>query len=393
MLPSVALSLLLATALSPAAPAEEMRGLWVVRTALVSPRQVDQVVDRAAEAGFNALFVQVRGRGDAFYESRLVPRSPLLSRQAADFDPLARLLGRARARGLEVHGWVNTLLTAHLPLPLPAGHVLGRHPDWAMVPRKGARRAFEARGKKLLAIIRKESREIGDVEGFYLSPSVAGVQAHLEGVIRELLETYELDGLHLDFIRYPGPSFDYSRAALEGFRRHTGGTVQDLLGATRREARAWADYRRDILTSLAVRLGQAARSVRPGVLVSAAVVPDESLAVEHKFQSWPRWVSDGVLDVVCPMVYTTDRQLFQSQVEQARARVGQKVWAGIGAFRLTVEGTIERIRAAREAGAAGVVLFSHESFGPGDLRRLRQEVFSVSGGRGAILGSPAGQRR
>src|SRR3972149_656709 len=72
------------------APAPELRGLWVVRTALTSPQAVDRTVEQAQEAGFNALFVQVRGRGDAFYRSALVPRSPLLQGQPAGFDPLAR---------------------------------------------------------------------------------------------------------------------------------------------------------------------------------------------------------------------------------------------------------------------------------------------------------------
>src|SRR5512139_1523977 len=88
-----------AVAASAVPPTGELRGLWVVRTALVSPQAVDQAVDDAAEAGFNALFVQVRGRGDAFYRSSLVPRSTLLERQPRHFDPLARLLARARPRG------------------------------------------------------------------------------------------------------------------------------------------------------------------------------------------------------------------------------------------------------------------------------------------------------
>ena len=71
---SLALAVPAAAASAPR-PAAELRGLWVVRTALVSPQAVDQAVDAAAEAGFNALFVQVRGRGDAFYKSSLVPRS------------------------------------------------------------------------------------------------------------------------------------------------------------------------------------------------------------------------------------------------------------------------------------------------------------------------------
>ena len=108
------------------------------------------MVDEAADAGFNALFVQVRGRGDAFYRSALVPRSVLLERQPREFDPLARLLARARARGLQVHAWVNVLLTAHFGQPLPRGHVLETHPEWAMVPRSaataGLRRVGRARG-------------------------------------------------------------------------------------------------------------------------------------------------------------------------------------------------------------------------------------------------------
>jgi len=116
----------LAAAAAPA-PAE-LRGLWVVRTALVSPQAVDQAVDAAAAAGMNALFVQVRGRGDAFYRSSLAARSPLLERQRRDFDPFARLLTRARAKGMQVHAWVNVLLAAHFGQPLPRGHVLLKHP-------------------------------------------------------------------------------------------------------------------------------------------------------------------------------------------------------------------------------------------------------------------------
>src|SRR5262245_51775245 len=116
---TVLLALLLsAPTLQPLPGPLEMRGLWVVRTGLVSPEAVDRVVDEAARAGFNALFVQVRGRGDAFYASYLVPRSELLRGQRADFDPLGRLLARARERGLQVHAWVNVLLSAHFGVPL-----------------------------------------------------------------------------------------------------------------------------------------------------------------------------------------------------------------------------------------------------------------------------------
>jgi uncharacterized lipoprotein YddW (UPF0748 family) len=359
----------------PAKAAREMRGLWVVRTALLSPQEVDRVVDEAAEAGFNALFVQVRGRGDAFYRSSIVPRSVLLERQPRDFDPLGRLIARARARRLQVHAWVNVLLTAHFGQPLPRGHVLERHPDWAMVPRSVATAAFVATGARRLRLILDAGRSEGDVEGYYLSPAIPEVGARLEAVVRELVRNYVLDGLHLDFVRYPGVSYDYSRAALERFRRARGG--RDALSGPSRDPTGWNDYRREVLTALVTRLADAARSERPGLVISAAVAPDEAQAVSQKFQDWPRWLATGVIAALCPMTYTPDDRMFQQQVEDACARAvrGQPVWAGIGAYRLDPEGIVEKVALARRSGASGVLLFSHESLDPAYLRLLREQAF------------------
>ncbi|MFN8096134.1 MAG: family 10 glycosylhydrolase [Vicinamibacteria bacterium] len=393
--------LVLASGLGPAAAAAasrpapapaELRGLWVVRTALVSPQEVDRVVDEAADAGFNALFVQVRGRGDAFYRSRLVVRSPLLERQPRSFDPLGRLIARAHARRLQVHAWTNVLLTAHFGQPLPRDHVVVRHPDWVMAPKSVASAALVARGERRLKLILEAGRAEGDVEGYYLSPAVPEVGTLLEGVVRELVGSYALDGLHLDFIRYPGPTFDWSRASLEGFRREVG--AGDLLSAPLRSPAAWDEYRRRTLTALAARLADAARAERPGLVISAAVAPDEAQAVAQKFQDWPRWLETGILSAVCPMTYTTDDRIFQSQLETARARAsrGQPVWAGVGAYRLDPVGVVEKVTLARQLGARGVVLFSHESLDADHLRLLREEAFSVTAASRAPVLGIAGSR-
>jgi uncharacterized lipoprotein YddW (UPF0748 family) len=116
---------------------------------------------------------------------------------------------------------------------------------------------------------------------------------------------------------------------------------------------------------------------RPGLVLSAAVAPDEAQAVSQKFQDWPRWLASGILTALCPMTYTPDNRIFQQQVESASARGGlaQPVWAGIAAYRLDIAGIVEKIALARQSGARGVVLFSHESLAPADLRRLRDEAF------------------
>jgi uncharacterized lipoprotein YddW (UPF0748 family) len=394
-LQSLSLALLLLPVAVPAAAQTEVRGVWIVRTALVSPEAVDKVVDDAASAGLNALFVQVRGRGDSFYRSSLAPRSPLLERQPKDFDPLRRLLVRARMRRLQVHAWVNVLLAAHFGQPLPRGHVLEKHPDWAMVPKSVATAALVARGERRLELIASAGRSEGDVEGYYLSPSYPGVAAHLEDVVREIVRAYPVDGLHLDFIRYPGPSFDYSRAALEGFRRSAG--AADLLAGPSQHPTAWDAWRRQVLTALTTRLADAARRERPGLVLSAAVAPDEAQAVNNKFQDWPAWVQAGVVAALCPMTYTPDSRLFTQQLEAMRERngAGHPMWAGIGAYRLDVAGIVEKVTLARRAGAQGVVLFSHESLAPADLRQLGQQVFGARFAFGSELGasgSVAGSR-
>jgi len=367
-------------ALSSTGESAELRGLWVVRTALVSPQAVDRLVDHARAGGFNALFVQVRGRGDAFYDSGLVPRSLLLEGQPSGFDPLGRLLERAHKQGLAVHAWVNVLLTAHFGQPLPKGHVVTTHPDWVMVPRSIAWSSVSP--NKLTAIARL-ARSEGDAEGYYLSPTALGVAEHLEEVVREIVRRYPVEGLHLDFIRYPGPEYDYSQGALEAFcGQH--GRDKDLLRAPLLAPEAWEAFQKQALSSLADRLARAARAERR-LVVSGAVVPDPAEAVHHKYQDWPMWASSGILDAVCPMAYTPDPRIFETQIQQARPLTGAAMlWAGVGAYRLSLSETVSRIRTARKLGAVGVVIFSHESFGPEDWRRLREEAFPSQ------LGAPAG---
>jgi hypothetical protein len=96
------------------------------------------------------------------------------------------------------------------------------------------------------------------------------------------------------------------------------------------------------------------------------------------------------------MTYTADSTIFRQQVETAaeRAGGGLPVWAGIGAYRLDLAGVVEKVAVARQSGAKGVVVFSHESLAPSDLRRLREEAFpprvaSAEGSRsgGRVTGS------
>lgn len=389
--------------LAPAVPAagaapDEVRGLWVVRSSLRSPVTVERVVEDAARHGFNTLLVQVRGRGDAYYDSPLEPRAAGLAQQPSAFDPLALLIERAHAAGLAVHGWVNVNLVASaVDLPASSRHVVNRHPEWVMVPRVLVQElaATPVDSPAYIGRIARWTRAQSNVEGLYTTPLVPAAADHVVTVVSDLMRRYPLDGVHLDYVRFPSPDFDYSRAALAEFRASV---LPDLAPAERERLERtlavdpfayvdffptrWGAFRRSRLTALVMRLRTAAQTIRPGAFVSAAVYPDATEAATLKLQDWRLWAEGGLLDAVCPMAYTTDRAQFLRQITDA-ARVvapGVAVWAGIGAYRLPPADTIANIGAARSAGAAGFLLFSYDSLvdpaasAPDYLGQIRRAV-------------------
>jgi uncharacterized lipoprotein YddW (UPF0748 family) len=358
----------------------EMRGLWVGRGVLTSSESIAAMVREAGTVGVNTLFVQVRGRGEAYYRSAIEPRASDLASQPSGFDPLAETLARAHAAGLRVHAWVNVNLVASaVTAPQSGTHVARRHPEWLMVPRalagSLAKRSPRSAGY-VDALSTWTAAASQRVEGLFLSPLVPAAQDYTVAVVREIVQTYPLDGLHLDYIRYPGSDFDYGKTALAEFRRTV--AARGVAPAERRRldraasadptiwARnypaAWTTFREERLTSLLARLRTVARQLEPGLPISAAVAPDLAVARADKLQPWGQWADAGYLDAVCPMIYTADPVEFEQLLTAARTRLAGRtgLWAGIGAYRLTAARTAANVRAARERGAEGVLLFSYE---------------------------------
>ena len=356
----------------------EVRGLWVVRFSLATPASVQAVVDRASQAGFNTLVVQVRGRGDAFYESDLEPRASALASQPADFDPLEEIIERAHARGMGVHAWVNAnVVTDLISVPTDPRHVAETYPEALMVPRALAREllGMSPRDPRYVERLLSWSQENDNrVEGLYSSPGSALVRERVAAVAADLVERYDLDGVHLDYIRYPGPDFDYSAGTLAGFRGWVAPRIdadrrRRLSRAAERDPLAWADslpelwagFRREQVTNLLQRIHLGVKTRKPWVWVSAAVLPDTVDARRDRFQDWPAWARAGLLDAVAPMAYTPNDSRFRRQVEGVVAAVpGTEVWAGIGSYLAGLDGTLSKIAIARQLGSSGVLLFSYD---------------------------------
>ena len=82
-----------------------VRALWIVRDHIVTKEKIDEILSFANSNNFNHLFVQIRGRGDAYYSSKIVPRSHLLAN--TNFDPLAYILKEATNYNINIHAWLN----------------------------------------------------------------------------------------------------------------------------------------------------------------------------------------------------------------------------------------------------------------------------------------------
>ncbi len=357
---------------------QEVRGLWVVRTSLESAKDVRNVVERASAAGFNTLFVQVRGRGDAYYHSRWEPRAERVE-GGPGFDPLALTIRLAHKRGMAVHAWVDThLVWGTGALPKSPRHLVNAHPDWLAVPRELGRRLYAmdpSDPRYVQALLDYARAHPKTVEGLFTSPSNPAVKERCYDVWMDLAEHNDLDGIHLDYIRYPSPDFDYSRGALLRFRRW----VRPRLSPARYQALdsafasdpyafvdalpgPWGAFRRAQITDLVERGYYGIKARKPRMIVSAAVFANVQDAVRNRFQDWPEWLREGILDVAVPMAYTTDDSLFTEEIHEAVAAAGggARVWAGIGAYLNGYDGTLDKIDLARRAGVSGVVLFSYD---------------------------------
>ncbi len=358
----------------------EVRALWVVRTTLTSRESIRAMAEAAKEHGFNTLIVQVRGRGDAYYRSRREPRALELQNQPLDFDPLAVTLAEAKLRGLKVHAWLNTSLLANLDaLPTDPSHVYNKHPEWLAVPKPVAAELYKMspRDPRYRArIVEWSKANRSELEGVYTGPANAKVREHIYKIWMDVLTNYEVDGLHFDYVRLASPDFDYSRTSLDKFRKWLEPQLskaersqlkqssrQNPLAAAETYADKFGEFQREQITALVAQIYRAVKQRKPQVTVSAAVFANHENAYTRRFQDWRRWLSMGILDVVCPMAYATDTATFQKQIEIATTTAhaaNRQVWAGIGAYRIPPESTVEKINAARVLGSDGVILFSYD---------------------------------
>ncbi len=368
------------------APVNGARGLWVLcegsQRVLENPERVRMLIDDAQALGATDLFVQVYRGGRAWFDSSLADRAPYEALVAqTGGDALAALIPTAHEAGLRVHAWVNVLsLAGHRDGPLVRD--LGRQ---AVLVDNQGRSVLDY---PKLDVPEPDRRYVRmGTPAVWLDPGAPGVAERLAATFAELVTRYpELDGLHLDYIRYPdvlpfipgsrfgvGLDFGYGEATRERFRQETG--LAAPFRGSLANANRWDDWRREQVTGLVRRIREEARAIHPDLALSAAVWTYADRAYLSQGQDWRSWLDEGLLEFAVPMAYTLDDRLFRHLVRSFAGRPdADRIWIGLGTwhFAKKPERALAQIEAARAAGATSDALFSWDSIA--DTPALRDAI-------------------
>jgi uncharacterized lipoprotein YddW (UPF0748 family) len=355
------------------------------------------MLDQAVSTNFNTLFVQVVGKGEAYYNSSRLPRPESLVESAGD--PFQYLLSQAAGRGLSIHAWVNCFYVWSGPKP-PASpkHVVNREPSWISMDRH----------VRSLADYSPAELRRSQVEGLYLSPGNPRVRDHITSIGTEIAKRYRIDGIHLDYIRYPAGDFGYDRESRRRFYYLYRADPLELVGDPSRFNRryrsseieklklAWPRWRMERVSETVQMVNRGVKVIRPKMKLSAAVYPDPEGARDKRLQDWPGWLSNGLVDFVVLMNYSTSSKEMERLYRKATiGRSRARIYNGIGAWRISAASMVDKLRRSRRAGASGIVLFSYNGISedPGYLKALKQGPFRRKATAAVLPGRASGSSR
>lgn len=316
----------------------ELRGVWVATVSNLDFSQtlspdagiaaMQALVERTRDAGLNAIFFQVRPESDAWYQSTLEPWSRFVTGtqgRAPGWDPLDTLLDAAHARGVEVHAWVN---------PYRGLATAGSSTATNHVTRTLASAAITYDGKVTM------------------NPGVPAVRQHVVNVVRDLLDHYDVDGLHFDDYFYPYPVAGNPFPDDATFDAYTadGGTMTK------------SNWRRDNVNTLVREVMNLVTSdhphVRFGISPFGIWRPNNPQGVvgldayEEISCDAVTWMNQGWVDYVAPQLYWATTSSGQPFVPLATwwangTMGGRHVFPGHGIYRLGTTGytSVAEIRA------------------------------------------------
>lgn len=259
-------------------------------------------------------------------------------------------LAAAKPRGLRVHAWLFCFST-------------------------------ELATEDRLAIFRKRGWLLSGEDGrerHWLDPAVPDVRAQLAQAAHELCARYAIDGIHLDFLRYPDFTGSLGAGVRKRFETDQKKPVSDWPREVKSGPRraAFMRWRCDRVTDLVAAIRNDMRRDSPGRLLTAAVFGKYPSCADAVGQDWEAWLRQGYVDYLLPMDYTEDLDRFRGLVEdQTHTRAMRKhMLPAIGVTaaesRLNAGQVIDQVNILRANGCPGFGLFDLDTY-------LEQDILPV----------------
>ena len=366
-------------------PLREARVLWISRFDWCGAPPCDRarleyLIHKAADARFNIVLFQTRATGDAYYTPGLEPWSYRLTSNTTHtlgidpgWDPLAVAIETAHARGLQLHAYVNVYSNWECGKWFPPTSTLPLHPFWTLgyyqpppapYTYSSTWRVYSdtADGPKPMSVL-TSGAPVPCSEYLWASPGVARVNEHNLAVIKDIVTRYDVDGIHLDRVRYPGRQYSPDPESVAAYSAAL--TLSPTL--------TYADWQRNTLSRWIMRIYTEVKAIKPHVRLSAAVwftykkTPYITFPTTEGFfdyyQDSHRWLKEGALDAMAPMIYGAtfngDFNKWRALADDhAGAQGSRQVWLGIGAAIASSVEISNRIAYARSIGAKGVAIWS-----------------------------------
>lgn len=320
--------------IQPGPPERELRAVWDHDGVGLYPGDWARTCRELAAAGINAIFPNLLWAGKAHVPSSVIPRSRTYTHYG---DQAAQCLAGARQAGLAVHAWKVCWKLDNAPADL-----LNR------LRREG----------------RLQRAADGAVRTWLCPTHPENVRYELAGM-EEFMRSYPVDGLHLDYIRFPDAETCFCPTCQAAFARRLGRDLPRWPQAVRDdpERAVWRQWRAERITEFVRAVRRSLRAVRPDAQLSAAVWRQHPQCRDSVGQDWPRWLEEGLVDFLCPMNYTTSAAAFAAETAEQLARPGAagRIVPGIGVnateSQLTGDQVLDQIRRVRRLPAGGFILF------------------------------------
>ena len=312
--------------------------MWITRWDYQNPDDIKKIVQNAADYGFNKILFQVRGNGTVFYHSKLEPWSEQFDYKDPGWDPLQIAIDLAHAHDIELHAWVNVYPAwCGFTPPKSYSQLYYTRPDWFLNDQSGKPRRLS-------------------FHYVWLSPTNPDVQDYLLNIFAEIYNGYNVDGLHLDYIRYPSEAYLPDKTSIHLFKKKFGTNYTN-------EPKIWADWCASSITKLVAQLYKNLKSHNQNMVLSASVMGNYIKGINQHHQDSHKWLDLGIVDAIYPMIYTNDNFLFREQLLQHKNTTPDaNIFPGIYAYNAT--SLQNQVTLAYQCGSTGISIFSYEKLFP-----------------------------